>query len=480
MIRWSGNTTLHHPRSPPACSLITARAQQQRLVHRQAKQSDADAFFNLRTGPQLFDKVESLLPLPRERLLPPTATLAMFLSQALSADRSCQKAVNDAAVKRLGAGLPPGSTHPGGYCTARRRLPEERLRKLAQDPGQEISGRVPPAWRWRGRPVRLVEGTTVTLPDTPANQAVYPQARTQKPGLGYPICRVLGLGCLDSGAVLNAAVGRFRGKGGDEQPLLRAVLETLEHGEVWLGDAYFATDFLLCPLIERGVDAVFEQYGARNRSTDFRCGKRLGPRDHLSVLQKPPAKPDWMSQAHYDQAPETVAVRALRTGGKTLVTTLWCSQQTAKSEIRALDRSRWQIELDLRNIKATLGMATLSCLTPARALTALWGALLAYNLIRLMLAQAAVLAACLPRALSFKHTVQRWIAWGHCGQPRDNETFHSRFVLISQQQVGDRPGRTEPRAVKRRHKPYPLLTKSRPIAREYVKKYGHLKKQRVK
>ena len=126
----------------------------------------------------------------------------------------------------------------------------------------------------------------MTLPDTPANQAAYPSSRTQKPGLGFPLCRVLGLVCLDSGAVLNAAVGRCCGKGGDEQTLLRPVLDTLERGDVLVGDAYFATYRLLCALIERGIDAVFEQYGARQRSTDFRCDKHLGPRDHLIVLRR--------------------------------------------------------------------------------------------------------------------------------------------------------------------------------------------------
>ncbi len=290
------------------------RTPQQRLVRRHADNSDAQAFFNLLTGADLLDKVESVLPTHRERLFPPTETLSMFLLQALSADRSCQKAVNDAAVKRLAAGLPPCSTHTGAYCNARARLPQEMLHTLVQHTGQGITARVPPAWRWRGRPVRLVDGTTVTLPDTPANQAAYPQSRTQKPGLGFPLCRVLGLVCLDSGAVLNAAVGRCCGKGGDEQTLLRTVLDTLERGDVLVGDAYFATYFLLCALIERGIDAVFEQYGARQRSTDFRCGKHLGPRDHLIVLQKPIVKPDWMSQAHYDQAPETVEVQELRTG----------------------------------------------------------------------------------------------------------------------------------------------------------------------
>ena len=113
------------------------------------------------------------------------------------------------------------------------------------------------------------------------------QPRSQKPGLGFPLCRLVGMVCLGSGAVLNAATGRYQGKGGDEQTLLRSILDTLSSGDVLLGDAYYATYFLLCTLRDAGMDAVFEQYGARQRRTDFRCGQRLGPRDHLIVLQKP-------------------------------------------------------------------------------------------------------------------------------------------------------------------------------------------------
>jgi hypothetical protein len=221
------------------------------------------------------------------------------MAQALSADRSCQKAVNDMAVKQLLGGLKPCSTHTGGYCRARKRLPVEMVSTLVRSTGSLISDYSAKTWQWMGRPVRLVDGTTVSMPDTAANQAAYPQSRGQKPGLGFPICRLVGIVCLSSGAVLNAALGRFRGKGGDEQTLLRSMLDTLNAGDVLVGDAYYATYFLLCELQRRGVDGVFEQYGARRRSTDFRRGKRLGARDHLIGLDKPQKRPAWMSLAHY-------------------------------------------------------------------------------------------------------------------------------------------------------------------------------------
>jgi hypothetical protein len=315
------------------------------------------------------------------------------------------------------------------------------------------------------------------MPDTPANQAAYPQSHSQKPGLGFPLCRMVGILCLGSGALLNAGIGRYHGKGGDEQSLLRSILETLECGDLLLGDAFYATYFLLCTLRERGIDAVFEQHGSRQRTTDFRLGQRLGARDHLIVLHKPLIKPQWMVQSDYDQAPQSVTVRELRAGGKTLVTTLLCPKQTDKADVKSLFQSRWHVELDLRNIKTTLGMERLSCQTPAMAIKEIWVYLLAYNLIRLMMAQAALLAHRLPRELSFKHTVQMWSAWTQQGNSFEHEKqLYGLFVLIAEQRVGKRPGRIEPRALKRRAKSYPLLTTTRALARAYVQKHGHSKK----
>ena len=151
--------------------------------------------------------------------------------------------------------------------------------------------------------MRLVDGATVALPDTADNQEVYPQPGNQQPGLGFPLCRLVGISCFASGPVLDAAMGPCRGKGSDEQTLLRSILDSLEAG-----------DILLCALQAKGVDGVFEQQGARRRSTDFRRGQRLGQRDHLIELQKPKIKPAWMSQAAYDQAQDTLTARELRTG----------------------------------------------------------------------------------------------------------------------------------------------------------------------
>ena len=452
---------------------------QQRRVREYAGSADSYAMFNLLTGPQLLERVEALLPEHRERLFPPTETLSMFLAQALSADGSCRQVVNDAMVKRVIGGLKPGSTDTGGYCKARARLPMSMVSTLAREAGGIVAKGAPPWWHWRNRQVRLVDGATVTLPDTAENQAAFPQSSTQKPGLGFPICRVVALLCLGSGALLDAAMGPCEGKGSDEQSLLRDMLDSLQSGDILLGDALYATYFLLWDLIRGGADGLFEQHGGRKRSTDFTTGEKLGVRDHLIVLTKPKQKPDWMSQYEYDQAPGTLKVREFQAGGKIMVTTFLCPKHTPKNLLKALYRQRWNVELDLRNIKTTLGMEHLRCKTPEMAIKELWVYLLAYNLIRLLMAQAALLADQIPRQLSFKHTVQIWIAWQQRGGGgHDAVSVNALLVLIAEPRVGLRPGRIEPRARKRRPKPFPLLTRPRPKAREEVRRNGHPNKQR--
>ena len=434
---------------------------------------DTYRFFNLLTSDSLLDTVEQLLPTHRERLYPPTETLSMFLAQAMSPDRSCQNIVNQAAVQRLAGGLPVGSTGTSAYCQARQRLPLAMVSGLTRHLGGLIDAQVPDTWHWRGRRVRIVDGTTLTLPDTPANQATFPQQRSQQPGLGFPICRLVGITCLATGALLDAAMGRYHGKGGDEQTLLRSVQDSFQSGDIVLGDAYFATFFFIATMQAKGVDIVMEQNGSRRSSTDFRRGRRLGPRDHVIVINKPKKRPAWMGEADYTNAPETLELRELKVGGKTLVTTLRSADKAPKKAIQALYRSRWQVELDLRHIKATMGMGILSCKTPEMAEKEIWVYLLAYNLIRLMMAQSARLADISPRAMSFKHCLQLWRLSVHQLDAADGEQLAVLWLLMAEQRVGNRPGRVEPRVLKRRPKPYPLLTKPRAQARQEVQQFGH-------
>ena len=449
---------------------------QQRRTLRHIRKTDAYAFFDLLTDDATLEQVESLLPVHRERLLPPTETLAMFMAQALNADRSCQNAINEFSARRVTGGLSACSTSTAAYCRARKRLPQEMISSLVCFTGQAMTAAAPPAGTWQGRPVRLVDGTTLSMADTPENQAAFPQPTTQKPGLGFPISRLLALFCLSSGAVLDAATCAYLGKGSDEQTLLRSLLDRLEPASVLVGDAFFATYFLLAELKQREVDGVFEQHGSRRRSTDYRYGHRLGERDHVIELEKPKVRPSWMTEAQFSQAPDRLAVRELQVGGKTLVTTLLCAKLTPKSELKLLYRQRWNIELDFRHLKTTMGMEMLSSKSPAMAIKEIWVHLLAYNLIRRMMLQAATIEDLLPRQLSFKHTLQLCLAWRHSMTRLDPDAANILLCLIAKRRVGQRPGRIEPRAIKRRPKPFPLLTKPRHLAREQVRLYGHPKK----
>ncbi len=227
---------------------------QQKSIQSHTLNADCYRIFNLLTSDGLLDKVEDLLPEHRERKFPPTETLSMFITQALSADRSCQNIANQAAVKRLIGGLLPCSTHTGGYCRARQRLPLEMVTGLTHYLGQLIDEKVPDDWRWKGRKAKIADRTTVTMPDTASNQAEYPQQRGQKAGLGFPICRIVGITCLSSGTLLNAAIGHFKGKGGDEQTLLRSMQGSFQTGDLVLGDAYFPTYFFIADMQAKGVD----------------------------------------------------------------------------------------------------------------------------------------------------------------------------------------------------------------------------------
>ncbi len=453
----------------------SAKKHQHQRIQTYRTNSNSYSFFNLLTSNGFLDKLESLLPDHRERLYPPTETLSMFLAQAMSADRSCQNAVNQAALQRALGGLSMNSTNTSGYCRARQRLPLELITQLARYIGDQIDTQSPKEWRWQGRRVRMVDGTTVTMPDTAANQAAFPQQRGQKAGLGFPICRLVGVTCLSSGALINAAIGRFNGKGGDEQTLLRTIQNTFQAGDVVLGDAFYATYFFIAAMQARSVDILMEQHGARKRTSDFRRGKKLGPRGHLIVIDKPKVCPDWMSKAQYQAAPEQLCLREFKAGGKIMVTTMACPNRHPKESLDSLYKSRWNVELDIRHIKDTLGMDILSCKTPEMAVKEIWVYFLAYNIIRVMMAQSALLTDIMPRSISFKHCLQSWLIYMQYSQGRIEENLEYLFQMMAQQRVGNRAGRIEPRAVKRRPKAYPLLTKPRYEARMEVSMCGHPK-----
>ncbi|MGH8336748.1 MAG: IS4 family transposase, partial [Gammaproteobacteria bacterium] len=354
--------------------------QHQSRIEARSQRLEAVDFFNALTGSELLEKTEALLPEHREREYPPTVALAMFLKQALSQDRSCQRAVNGWIAQCVAEGLGPPSARTGGYCRARLRLPVQMLTALTREAGELLCRQARAGWRWRGRTVKLGDGTGILMPDTEENQSRYPQPSSQAEGVGFPQMRLAGVVCLSTGAVLDAAMGPHAGKGSGELSLNRRLEDVFHAGDVFLADALYCNYFLIARLQARGVDVLFEQNGAR--STDFRRGERLGARDHLARWEKPQARPEWMARADYEASPAELIVREVSVGGRVLVTTMRDPRRACKRELGKLYERRWNIELDLRNIKTTLGLEALSCKTPAMCEKELWVYLLAYNLIR--------------------------------------------------------------------------------------------------
>jgi hypothetical protein len=253
--------------------------------------------------------------------------------------------------------------------------------------------------------------------------------------------------------------------------LFRKLLGALCSGDVLLGDALYCSYWVIAALQAQGVDVLFEQHGMR--TTDFRRGCRLGARDHVVSWQKP-QRPYWMTHEQYPAYPDELTVREIKVDGRVLVTTMLDPRKTKKRDLSDLYAQRWHVELDFRNIKTTLGMDVLRCLTPQMVEKELWVNLLAYNLIRLLMAQAAIESGLQPRNLSFKHTVQIWTQWTSLHFAGQQDPHDILFKLIAQVTVGQRPGRLEPRARKRRPKPYPWLKVPRRLARQQVREHGYL------
>jgi DDE family transposase len=418
-----------------------------------------------------------------EDVYTPAVTLWAFLAQCLSGSKSCVAAVARVLVLRVALGLPPCAAGTGAYCKARAKLPEALLRRLALQVGTAVERQAPDAWRWHGRRVLLADGFEVSMPDTPANQQAYPQLRNQKPGLGFPRMRVVALLAFATACLVGAAFGPCKGKGTGETELFRALLGQLEAGDVVVADRYYCTWWIVALLAQQGVDACFRLHHLRH--ADFRRGRRLGRDDHLVRWPKP-ARPQWMDAATYASLPAFLEVREVRVrvaqpGCRVrqlvVATTLLDAGQYSAAEVADLYHDRWHVELDVRAIKQTLKMDILSCKGPDMVRKELWTHLLGYNLIRKVLAQAARTGEVTPRQLSFAGAVQtlnafRWLLT--VGSGDDGERLLQALLLaVATHVVGNRPGRVEPREVKRRQKAK-LMTKPRAQRRaELLKGQGN-------
>ena len=311
------------------------------------------------------------------------------------------------------------------------------------------------------------------MPDTTENEQTYPQSKSQKKEVGFPMIRMLAFITLGSGALIDAAMGACEGKGSGEQSLMIQMIPNLNTDDIVLGDAIFETYFILALLLMAGADGVFEKNGARN--IDFRKSfRKLGKKDALFRLERPP-KPLWMSKEFYDQwTPDHLIVRAIKTKKRIIVTTLIDAEAYPRSEISALYTQRWNIELDFRSIKTIMNMEMLRCKSPAMVRKEIYIHFLVYNLIRAIMARAAKATEETPRDISFKAAKQTLngarILLLFCPNYTLNRIQAQMIIIIGEHKVGDRPGRSEPRAVKRRPKAFKKLQHSRAQARK-LKEY---------
>lgn len=418
-----------------------------------------------------------------DRVFTPLVTLATFLAQVFSDDHSCRAAVARLRAWLTARGLPACSLATGGYCKARRRLPEGLLPGLVRDTADRLQEGAPGGWLWHGRRVVIVDGSSVSMPDTAANQAEYPQHYRQKCGCGFPIARVVVLLSLATGAALDLALARWTGKLTGENALLRGLRRRLRPGDVLLADSYYCSYQEVAALLARGVDVVMRQHGGRK--TDFRRGTRLGREDHLVLWQRGRIRRPWMGLAEFRRLPRELALRELRvrvarrgfrTRSFVVVTSLTDPEAFPAAELASVYRQRWHAELDLRTLKSLMRMDVLRCKTPDMVRKEVFAHLLVYNLVRGAMAEAAAAHGAPPRHLSFQGA--RQVLKGFrpelaAAPPGRAEVLRaSALEAIAGERVGDRPDRVEPRARKRREKMYPRLQVPRHEARRRLMKAG--------
>lgn len=398
-------------------------------------------------------------PSQRSPIFTPLITLKAFIFQVLGG-YSCQQAVAGVLADRLSEGKTANTSNTSPYCKARQRLPLQPLMEAATALGSRLHHKMPAAWRWKGYNVVLTDGTTVLMPDTADNQAVFPQQSTQKPGLGFPIARMVALISLAAGTLMDYRLGAYQGKGTGETSLLSELLGHLSVGDLLLADRYYCTFAIIALLQARGIPVLFQIHA--NKKVNFSEGFLLASKDHLTDWKKPKRKPVWMSDADYAALPETLTVRELSVQGMIYVTTLLDNKVFHKQELAILYKQRWKIELDFRSIKTHMGMEMLRCKSPDMVKKEIAIHFFAYNLIRWSLAQAAHLYEKIPRQLSFKSAVQI-ITEAY----KQVVTLTGRLLLsvvqallkaMTSTVIGKQKRKNQPRAVKRRPKPFPLLS----------------------
>lgn len=405
----------------------------------------------------------------RERIFTPLVTLWTFLWQVLDADGSCRQAVGR-TLAFLSATVGLDASHdPSSYCKAQKRLPEALLPRLTRIVAQKLADKAEPKHLWHGRQVKLVDGSSVAMWDSRQNAAAYPQPEGQKAGCGFPVARIVALFDLVTGAVAELAMAALAVS---ERTLFHQLWDALEPGQVLVGDRYYGSYADIALLRLRGLDVVFRLHQARK--VDFRRGRRLGPHERLLRWHKG-VRARWMSPAQFEALADTQQLRLLRfqceqPGWRArqivLVTTLLDAKAYPAAEIAELYALRWEVETDLGYLKTTMNMEFLRTRTPDMVRRELWAHLLAYNLVRTLIWEAARRRRCSPMRLSFKGAIQQlqalWPFTVAVARRRDLTKFYDALLkAIASQRIPHRPNRSEPRVRKRRPKNYRLMTKPR-------------------
>ena len=401
--------------------------------------------------------------------------------QVLSADHSCRGAVARFIAYRLSQGQPACSSQTGAYCQARKRLPGGFIATIARAIGRRLEDHSQKKWLWKGHHVYMFDGTTTLMPDTAENRAAHPLTFNQKKGL--PLARVAAVFLLSCGVILDLATARYAGKGQGEVTLFRQLLRLFSRGDVVLADCLMCNWRNFFELNRRGVHLV-TRINKALRKAYFRKGISLGKVDHL--VRWPKGYIRGVGRAAQRAMPKYITVRearvyinqpGFRTKAIIIVTNLLDSKKYTKEDLADLYRQRWNNELDLRTIKSEMGMECLRCKTPEMVCKDIWVHVLAYNLIRTIIAQAALRHDIEPRTISFKAAMQTLEAFrpaiatvGRHNASTRKLLYQQLLLAIAAHRVADRPNRFEPRRIKRRHKHYVPLAVPREEAKRQILK----------
>jgi hypothetical protein len=403
----------------------------------------------------------------RDRIYTTQTTLMLFVQQVLTKDAGCKEMVTLLNKQRKAKNLSAVSTNTTSYCQARKRIPLELLRLLMRE-FADLGASDPPAdWQWHQHRVLLVDGLVVTGPDTPDNQATYPQPTSQKPGLGFPQLRHCALICLATGVVQDVAYSGVLGKTTGEQTLFRSMFSTLLPGDIVVADAIFESYRDMATLKGLGVNVVCDMNGSRESPFTGRCE---AIEDVDKVLSRPGFNPARFTREEWEALPLTLETRMIRyrvNGRKdeiTIVTTLTNRELYPAADVAGLYKHRWECEPDIRSIKSVMGMANLSCHTPEMLERELMTYYLAYNLVRVAIVDAAKVSDVKPRDLSFKNAKASWLQLGQDGVEVNDYAW--LLWSIADAPLRKRPGRKEPRKVKRRANKYPALNNARAKEKE--------------